>query len=169
MGLKRGRPTAIHALSCLVWAASAAAFTEPQRLAVVVPAHAGDLPRTVSALDRWPKTCSPITQESVDLVLYYAEGEDDTEPLDALDTITSTAGNCFADTKLIYANLSLEVRQTDRRRKTNINIMRVESGSKWRYEVDSLVILQKCWLAPWPSPGLPLPSISLREGGACAW
>lgn len=111
MGLKRGRPTAIHALLlCLVLAGSAVASPEPQRLAVIVPAHAGDLRRAVSALDRWPKTCSPVTQESVDLVLYYAEGEDDAEPLAARDAITSTAGRCFAHTKLVYAKLSSEVR-----------------------------------------------------------
>lgn len=110
MGLKRGRPAAVRALSCVFLAGSAVASPEPQRLAVVVPAHAGDLPRAVSALDRWPKTCSPVTEESVDLVLYYAEGEDDMEPLVALDAIASTAGACFANTKLVYANLTPEVR-----------------------------------------------------------
>lgn len=110
MSLKRGRPTAIHALSYLVLAGSAAALSSgPQRLAVVVPAHAGDLPRAEAALDRWPKTCSPVTQANVDLVLYYAEGEDDKEPLAALDAIASSAGRCFEHTKLVYANLTPEV------------------------------------------------------------
>lgn len=119
MNLKRGRPTAIHALSCLFLAGSAAAASSsgsPSRLAVVVPAHAGDLPRAVSALDRWPKTCSPVTEADVDLVLYYAEGEDDTEPLAALDAIASTAGRCFGTTKLVYANLTPEVRYMCRSR-----------------------------------------------------
>lgn len=110
MGLKRGHPTAIHALSCLLLAGAAAASTPgPQRLAVVVPAHGGDLSRAVSALDRWPEVCSPVTKTNVDLVLYYAEGDDDTEPLGALDAIASTAGRCFGNTKLVYANLTPEV------------------------------------------------------------
>lgn len=114
MGLKRGRPTAIHALSCLFLLVGLAVSAstpddEPERLAVVVPAHAGDLPRAVSALDRWPKTCSPITKANVDLVLYYAEGEGDTEPLVALDAIASSVGRCFRNTKLVYAHLTPEV------------------------------------------------------------
>lgn len=104
----------LRALSCLAlasWAVASASASEAQRLAVVVPAHAGDLPRAVSALDRWPTTCSPVTKENVDLVLYYAEGEDDPEPATALETISSTAGRCFANTKLVYANLDAEVRR----------------------------------------------------------
>lgn len=114
MGLKRRRATAVRALSCLVLAGSAltacSAKREPDRLAVVVPTHAGDLPRAVSALDQWPKECSPITQENVDLVLYYAEGEEDEAPVAALEVIASSAGRCFANTKLVYANLNAEVR-----------------------------------------------------------
>eukprot|EP00903_Cladosiphon_okamuranus_P019226 g17680.t1 len=102
----------IHALSCLCLsvglAITASTPDVPQRLAVVVPAHAGDLPRAVAALDRWPKTCSPVTLANVDLVLYYAEGEGDTEPLAALDVVASSAGSCFGNTKLVYANLTPE-------------------------------------------------------------
>lgn len=107
----------LRALSCLAlasWGISPSSAAEAQRLAVVVPAHAGDLQRAVSALDRWPTTCSPITQENVDLVLYYAEGDDDPEPSRALDTISSTAGRCFANTKLVFANLDAEVRRAIR-------------------------------------------------------
>lgn len=114
MCFKRRRPTAVSALSCLVLAGSAltacSATREPDHLAVVVPAHAGDLPRAVSALDQWPKECSPITQENVDLVLYYAEGEEDEAPAAALEVIASTTGRCFANTKLVYAHLNEEVR-----------------------------------------------------------
>lgn len=121
MGLKRRRPTAVSALSCLVLAgsaltASSSAAPTPDRLAVVVPAHAGDLPRAVSALDQWPKSCSPVTQENVDLVLYYAEGEEDAGPAPALEAIASSAGRCFANTKLVYANLSDEVRGKSKKR-----------------------------------------------------
>lgn len=123
MGLKRSRPAAVHALSCLVLAGSALAASsstpEPERLAVVVPAHAGDLPRAVSALDQWPKNCSPVTQQNVDLVLYYAEGEEDAGPAAALEVIASSAGRCFANTKLIYANLNEEVRGNERKAAEN--------------------------------------------------
>ena len=114
MSLRRGRSTALQALSCLSFARLVATSSSPcsQRLAVVVPAHRGDLPRAVSALDRWPKSCAPATQANVDLVLYYAEGEDDTEPLAALEAIASTAGRCFGDTKLVYANLIPEVKSS---------------------------------------------------------
>lgn len=80
-----------------------------RRLAVVVPAHAGDLSRVVESLERWPRTCSPITKQHADLVLYYAEGTD--EKLDAVVPIlTETAGSCFANTKIVYAHLAEEVR-----------------------------------------------------------
>ncbi len=111
MGLKRYRPTAMNALSSLLLLAGTAGASDSsaQRLAVVVPAHAGDLSRAVSSLDRWPQECSPVTQDNVDLVLYYAEGEEDSGPSTALDAITASAGRCFSNTRLIYANLNEEV------------------------------------------------------------
>ena len=113
MGLKRHRPTAMNLLSSLALlagtAAAAADESASQRLAVIVPAHAGDLSRAVSALDRWPQACSPVTQQNVDLVLYYAEGEDDSGPSEALEGIAAGAGRCFESTKLVYANLNEEV------------------------------------------------------------
>lgn len=127
MGLKRGRPTgAMHALSCLALAgltrAATAAVADTtveasaggsslysQRLGVVVPAHHGDIDKAVSSLSRWPTECSPVTQQNVDLVLYYAEGEEDVVAADAISTIASTAGRCFASTRLVYANLDKEV------------------------------------------------------------
>ena len=84
---------------------------QEQHLAVIVPVYRGDLSRAVSSLERWPSTCSPLTEQNADLVLYYAEGEEDAPAVTAaLDTIRETAGNCFAETRLVYAHLSQEVR-----------------------------------------------------------
>lgn len=92
-------------------AATALAQESQQRLAVVVPAYVGDLDRAVSSLGRWPSTCSTITQQNVDLVLYYAEGEEDAAAVDAAAaTVAATAGRCFSKTLTVYAHLSEEVR-----------------------------------------------------------
>lgn len=81
------------------------------RLAVVVPAYRGDISRAVSSLERWPSACSPVTQRNVDLVLYYAEGEEDSDVVTAAaDTIATSAGSCFSTTRTIYAHLSEEVK-----------------------------------------------------------
>lgn len=82
-----------------------------QHLAVVVPSHRGDLSRTVASLSRWPTYCSPVTQKYVDLILYYAEGENDDAVDAALHTIAASAGQCFANTRVVFANLKEEVRQ----------------------------------------------------------
>lgn len=130
MGLKRHRPTAMHALSCLAltvlpiasvtvsatpipdqFEAFAGGHSESaQRLGVIVPAHKGDLSRAVSSLERWPANCSPVTLENVDLVLYYAESVADEDAAAAVPTIAESAGRCFANTKIVYANLNEEVR-----------------------------------------------------------
>lgn len=82
-----------------------------QKLAVVVPAYQGDLDRAVASLERWPTNCSPLTVENVDLVLYYAEGETDRSAVEeAAGTIAATAGRCFGDLRIVYANLEDEVR-----------------------------------------------------------
>lgn len=84
-----------------------------QRLAVVVPTYVGDLDRAVSSLGRWPSICSTITQQNVDLVLYYAEGEEDAAAVDAAAaTVAETAGRCFSKTLTVYAHLSEEVRES---------------------------------------------------------
>ena len=81
------------------------------QLAVVVPTHRGELPRLVSSLQRWPSSCSPVTKRSVDLVLYYAEGDEDSEAVkEVVEVITATAGLCFATTRVVYAYLGDEVR-----------------------------------------------------------
>ena len=95
-----------------------------QHLAVIVPVYRGDLSRAVSSLERWPSTCSSLTERSADLVLYYAEGEEDASAVTAaVETIRGTAGRCFAETRLVYAHLSEEVRKCvskcDTRQKQN--------------------------------------------------
>lgn len=82
-----------------------------QRLGVVVPVYRGDLLRAVASLGRWPTNCSPSTLHNTDLVLYYAEGEEDSPTVDAAaDTIIATAGACFSTTRVVYAHLEEEVR-----------------------------------------------------------
>lgn len=83
-----------------------------QHLGVIVPVYEGDLSRAVSSLERWPSTCSPLTKKNADLVLYYAEGEEDSPAVTAaVETMRYTAGRCFAETRLVYAQLSDEVRR----------------------------------------------------------
>lgn len=84
-----------------------------KRLAVVVPAYRGDLDRAVSSLERWPANCSPTTEQQVDLVLYYAEGEEEDirAVTVAADSISKSAGRCFSKTRTVYAHLNKEVRK----------------------------------------------------------
>lgn len=82
----------------------------PKRLAVIVPAHAGDLSRAIKSLEHWPKLCSSVTLEHADLVLYYAEGPDESTA-NAIPTLQETGGRCFANTRVIYAKLNEEVRK----------------------------------------------------------
>lgn len=85
------------------------------RLAVVVPIQQGDLSRAVGSLQRWPWTCSPVTQHSVDLVVYYAhmadEADGDAAVTQATQTIAETAGHCFSTTRVVHAHLDGEVRR----------------------------------------------------------
>lgn len=79
------------------------------KLAVVVPAHRGDLDRALASLSRWPTACSPVTLSSVDLILYYAAAPDD-KSVRILPSLSWTGGRCFAHTQVVYANLTDEVR-----------------------------------------------------------
>lgn len=79
-----------------------------KKLAVIVPAYAGDLSRVIASLARWPTKCSTVTLENADLVLYYAEGPSETT-VDAQSTLAGSAGRCFAETRVVYANLGEEV------------------------------------------------------------
>ena len=131
-GMDRRARIALYALlSCFAltdfaWTASAAYGRSnegrvhdertQQRLGVIIPTYRGDLDRAVSSLGRWPKICSPLTQENVDLVLNYYVEEDDTTAAAAITTVANSAGRCFARTRLVYANLVDQVRTTGRKR-----------------------------------------------------
>ena len=79
-----------------------------EKLAVVVPAHAGDLDKALASLATWPSRCHEATLVDTDLILYYAGGEEDGVAA-ALPSLAKTGGKCFATTRLILANLSDEV------------------------------------------------------------
>ena len=81
-----------------------------KRLAVIVPSHKGDLGKALSSLARWPTTCHPSTLRKTDLVLYYAGGEGDGVSA-VLPALAETGGRCFAETRLVLANLKDEVRK----------------------------------------------------------
>ena len=119
-GMDRRARIALNAfLSCLalagfVWTASTASDDRSNegiihdgrtqhRLGVIIPTYRGDLDRAVSSLGHWPKICSTVTQENVDLVLYHTE-EDDATAAAAIPTVAYSAGRCFARTRLVYAN-----------------------------------------------------------------
>lgn len=88
--------------------AHAAAAAAARRLAVVVPAHAGDLGKALSSLATWPTTCHSSTLVNADLILYYAGGEED-DVAAVLPALAQTGGRCFANTRLVLANLTPEV------------------------------------------------------------
>ena len=83
------------------------------RLAVVVPTWRRDVDRALEAVARWPTACSAVTLSKVELVLYKAEGEEESSPA-LLPTLERTAGRCFAKTKVVYAHLREQVRADDR-------------------------------------------------------
>ncbi|CAM9604376.1 unnamed protein product [Scytosiphon promiscuus] len=87
--------------------AAAVVVQEMRKLAVVVPAHAGDLDKALSSLATWPTNCHPSTLANADLVLYYAGGEADDVGA-VLPALAKTGGRCFARTRLVLANLSEE-------------------------------------------------------------
>ena len=103
--------------ACLVLGASALHVSaHNELLAVVVPAHRGDLELAVHSMTNWP--CNPYQQhkhptQAMDLVLYYAgssEEDDDEAVSAAADTIAKTAGRCFANTRTVFAELEQKVR-----------------------------------------------------------
>ena len=79
-----------------------------KQLAVVVPAHGGDLQKALTSLKNWPTNCHPSTLANADLVLYYAGGAEDNAAA-VLPALAETGGRCFANTRLVLANLSEEV------------------------------------------------------------
>lgn len=87
---------------------------DDRRLAVVVPAHGGDLRRALASLAGWPKACSRITLGHVELVLYYAGAADDSEwSDDVLLELEQTGGKCFGRTSVVFGNLTDDVRMQE--------------------------------------------------------
>lgn len=81
-----------------------------RKLAVVVPAHGGDLSKALASLSRWPKVCSDVTLRHVELILYYAGGPDDERWSDeVVPALEQTGGRCFARTSALFGNLTDEV------------------------------------------------------------
>lgn len=81
-----------------------------KKLAVVVPTHGGDLSRAVSSISRWPTTCSPVTRDYVDLVLYFAQGPEHASwSPEVITSLTRTGGRCFAKTRAVFGHLTDEV------------------------------------------------------------
>lgn len=100
-----------------------------KRLAVVVPAHTGDLGKALTSLASWPTKCHESTVLHTDLVLYYAGGaEDDVEAV--LPSLALTGGKCFANTRLVLANLTEEVRCASRIWGTFNAVSGVDGGKK---------------------------------------
>lgn len=87
---------------------TAGAAQPSKRLAVVVPAYAGDLDKALASLAKWPQTCHRLTQQNSDLLLYYAGG-DDGHVNSVGPSLAETGGRCFANTRIILANLTKEV------------------------------------------------------------
>ena len=81
-----------------------------RRLAVVVPTHAGDLEETLKAVESWPTECASDTLEHVDLVIYKAEQKDEASENETLARFRQVAGLCFARTRMVYGELTEEVR-----------------------------------------------------------
>ena len=87
------------------------------RLSVVVPVWSGDVDRALDSVSRWPTACSPVTLSNVDLIMYKAEGDEESSET-LLPVLERTAGRCFAKTKIVYAHLREEVRGKERGRGT---------------------------------------------------
>ncbi|CAN0469445.1 unnamed protein product, partial [Laminaria digitata] len=78
-----------------------------ERLAVVVPVWSGDVDRALDSVSRWPTACSAVTLSNVDLIMYKAEGDEESSEA-LLPVLERTAGRCFSETKIVYAHLREE-------------------------------------------------------------
>ncbi|CAM9264062.1 unnamed protein product [Choristocarpus tenellus] len=76
-------------------------------MAVVVPAHEGDLDLALGSILQWPSKCSNLRRRNMDLIVYYAGREDSTSSR-ALDELKRSSVSCFKSTKIIYARLTEE-------------------------------------------------------------
>lgn len=83
-----------------------------RRLAVVVPTHTGDFKRTVASFAKWPQRCHESTLQHADLIVYYA-GRAGDRVKDMLPSLAETGGRCFANTQLVLANLTKQVRNSN--------------------------------------------------------
>jgi len=110
----RHRGHAMLRNACLVFGATALHLAaSDELLAVVVFADKGDLELATQSIKRWPmpEACSSLTEQNVDLVLYYAGGEEDKEAVSAAaDTIAKSGRRCFANTRTMFAELEKKVR-----------------------------------------------------------
>ncbi|CAM9592837.1 unnamed protein product, partial [Choristocarpus tenellus] len=79
-------------------------FGKEGQMAVVVPAHEGDIDLVLRSIRQWPSRCSNLRLMNMDLVLYYA-GTEDTASRRVLDELKHSSLPCFKWTKLIYARL----------------------------------------------------------------
>lgn len=78
------------------------------RLGVILPVWEGQLNQALESAARWPKVCSQATLDNADLILYKAEGDEESADK-IVQTLSSTAGRCFANTKIVYGHLLDEV------------------------------------------------------------
>lgn len=86
---------------------------ELPRLAVLVPVYKHDVDKALASLALWPTVCWPESLSSMDLVLYKAEGEDEETSLSLAKSLEATGGKCFANTKVVYANMDEKVSRYD--------------------------------------------------------
>lgn len=89
---------------------------------MVVPVYDGDLEKSLESMALWPKVCHQETLSKVELVLYKAEREEEGTRESLQKALEETAGECFAETKIVYANLKDEVRTC---RRDTCNVVRV--------------------------------------------
>lgn len=100
--------------------------SDSRKLAVVVPTHDGDVSRAFVSMKRWPTTCSSVTLNHVDLILYHAT---DTDKAALRAQIPKEATSCFRNTRVVSANLSPEVRRRGVRRLSTVRYSGEALGS----------------------------------------
>ena len=77
-------------------------------LGIVVPLTAEELPRALESVKRWPTSCSGITLNSVDLILYFAR--EYPQELERYLKLAVESTSCFRKTRVVTAALHPEVR-----------------------------------------------------------
>lgn len=85
-----------------------------RKMAIVVPMYAGDLEEAVVALSAWPNTCSTQSLQYMELVVYFAGGENEEKwSDDVLLAVEETGGRCFLRTRAVFAHLEEKVRLSE--------------------------------------------------------